>query len=107
MKNDDKLLTSFFAEHRQEIADNGFTCRVMHHLPGRVNRLERLWSLCCFTLTLVLFIALDGAQLIWNALRETFEATLQTGAAELQPKSVLIAGAVLLCFCYRKIASLV
>ena len=23
MENDDKLLTSFFAEHRQEIADNG------------------------------------------------------------------------------------
>ena len=25
MENDDKLLTSFFAEHRQEIADNGFS----------------------------------------------------------------------------------
>ena len=28
MENDDKLLTSFFAEHRQEIADNGFSRRV-------------------------------------------------------------------------------
>ncbi|WP_301202912.1 DUF5056 domain-containing protein, partial [uncultured Parabacteroides sp.] len=35
MENDDKLLTSFFAEHRQEIADNGFSRRVLRHLPGR------------------------------------------------------------------------
>ena len=33
MENDDKLLTSFFAEHRQEIADNGFSRRVLRHLP--------------------------------------------------------------------------
>ena len=38
MENDDKLLTSFFAEHRQEIADNGFSRRVLRHtvrLPRR------------------------------------------------------------------------
>ena len=34
MENDDKLLTSFFAEHRQEIADNGFSRRVLRHLPA-------------------------------------------------------------------------
>ena len=31
MENDDKLLTSFFAEHRQEIADNGFSRRYGQH----------------------------------------------------------------------------
>ena len=36
MENDDKLLTSFFAEHRQEIADNGFSRRVLRHLPDSI-----------------------------------------------------------------------
>ena len=34
-ENDDKLLTDFFAGNRQEIPDNGFTRRVMRHLPDR------------------------------------------------------------------------
>ena len=34
-ENDDKLLTAFFAGNRQEIPDNGFTRRVMRHLPDR------------------------------------------------------------------------
>ena len=85
MENDnDKLLTSFFAEHRQEIADNGF----------------------CFTLALVLLITLDGLQAILNTLRETFQAIVQCGAAELDPKSLAIAGIVLLYLAYHKVSSL-
>ena len=34
-ENNDKLLIDFFAENRQEIPDNGFTRRVMRHLPDR------------------------------------------------------------------------
>ncbi len=37
--DNDKLLRDFFAENKQEIADNGFSRRVMHHLPDRSNRL--------------------------------------------------------------------
>ena len=33
LENNDKLLIDFFAENRQEIPDNGFTRRVMRHLP--------------------------------------------------------------------------
>lgn len=31
--DNDKLLRDFFAENKQEIADNGFSRRVMHHYP--------------------------------------------------------------------------
>ena len=31
--DNDKLLRDFFTENRQEIADKGFSRRVMHHLP--------------------------------------------------------------------------
>lgn len=105
-ENDDKLLSAFFAGHRQEIADNGFSRRVMHRLPDRSRRLAQLWSICCFTLALVLFITLDGLQLILGTLHETFDTLVQNGASELDPKSLLIAGGVLLFFGYRKIASL-
>ena len=51
MENDDKLLTSFFAEHRQEIADNGFSRRVLRHLPDRSRRYGQhsalLWPSYC------------------------------------------------------------
>ena len=49
MENDDKLLTSFFAEHRQEIADNGFSRRVLRHLPDRSRHLAQIWTAFCFT----------------------------------------------------------
>lgn len=106
MENDDKLLASFFAEHRQEIADNGFSRRVMRHLPDRVQRLSQIWTTFCFTLALVLFIAFDGLQLVLDTLRETFNTAIQSGATEVDPKSLIIAGIVLLYFGYRKISSM-
>ena len=39
-ENNDKLLIDFFAENRQEIPDNGFTRRVMRHLPDRTQRIS-------------------------------------------------------------------
>ena len=49
MENNDKLLTSFFAEHRQEIADNRFSRRVLRHLPDRSHHLAQIWAAFCFT----------------------------------------------------------
>ena len=43
--DNDKLLRDFFAENKQEIADNGFSRRVMHHLPDRSNRLARIFCM--------------------------------------------------------------
>ena len=106
MENDDRLLKQFFADNKQEIEDNGFSRRVMRRLPARSNRLAQLWSAFCFTLAAVLFVTLDGFQLILNTLRETFDSLLQSGAAELDLKSLAIAAVVLLFMGYRKIASL-
>ena len=62
-ENNDKLLENFFAENRQEVADNGFSRRVMHRLPNRNSRLARLWTAGGFTLAAVLFVLMDGLQL--------------------------------------------
>ena len=95
MENDDKLLVDFFAGQRQEIPDNGFTRRVMRRLPDRTLWISQIWVAFCFTLALVL-----------GTLRETFTAAAQSGVAELDSKSLLTAGIVLLFLLYRKICSL-
>lgn len=105
-ENDDKLLESFFAGERQEVADNGFTSRVMHSLPRRSNRLARLWTAGGFTLAAVLFVALDGLELLWNSLREAFTSTLADGMAQTDPRSMAVAVVVVLFLMYKKIASL-
>lgn len=103
---DDKLLQKFFSDNRKEIEDKGFSRRVMHHLPDRYYRISQLWSLFCFTLAVVLFFVLDGLQLVLGTLRETFTNALQSGAAEIDPKSLIIVAVVLLYFGYHKICSL-
>lgn len=103
---DDKLLQQFFSDNKKEIEDNGFSRRVMRHLPDRYYRISQMWSLFCFTLAVVLFFVLDGLQLVMGALRETFTSALQSGASELDPKSLMIAGIVLLYLGYRKISTL-
>lgn len=106
-ENDDRLIEQFLAPGRREIADNGFTRRVLNHLPDRRERLARLWTFTGFTLALVLFIALDGIELIWNSLRETLTTAVeQSMVTNIDPKSLVIAGVVLLFLAYKKIASL-
>ena len=63
---DDKLLQQFFSDNRKEIEDNGFSRRVMHHLPNRYYRISQLWSLFCFTLAVVLFLFSTACSLCWG-----------------------------------------
>ena len=58
-------------------------------------------------LAAVLFVAAGGVQLVWATLQETFIGLVEQGAAaNVDPRSLLIAGGVLLFLAYRKIASL-
>ena len=79
-RSDDALLEQFFSQARtQEIADNGFTERVMHRLPDRSMQLSRLWTLFCIGLGAVLLIVSILFQgwlpvVLWlnNLIHETF-----------------------------------
>ena len=46
---DDKMLKQFFNDNKNEVEDNGFSERVMSHLPGKAQRLAKLWTLICDT----------------------------------------------------------
>ena len=101
-----KLLRDFFAENKQEIADNGFSRRVMHHLPDRSNRLARIWSAFVMTVAAALFVWLGGLEATWGTIREVFIGMINHGTSSLDPKSIIIAAVVLLFMATRKVASM-
>lgn len=91
-ENDNILLAQFFEEAaRQQVADDGFSERVMAALPAegrsaRVVWLSHLWTLFCVAVAVLLFVLLQG----WTALAsyavvlltyaEVFVRTLPTPA---------------------------
>ena len=81
--DNDKLLRDFFAENKQEIADNGFSRRVMHHLPDRSNRLARIWSAFVMTVAAALFVWLGGLEATWGTIREVFIGMINHGTSAL------------------------
>lgn len=66
---DDELLMQFFEANKIEIADDGFSRRVMEQLPSRSARLSRIWTAFCWTVGIVLFFVLKG----WQQLGLLFE----------------------------------
>lgn len=104
--NDDKLLRDFFAREKNEIADNGFSRRVMRRLPSRVNRLAQIWAVFVSLVALTLFFAFDGLQAVISTLRDVFVSMVQSGAANIDPKSLIIAAVVLVFLGVRKAWSL-
>ena len=89
--DNDKLLRDFFTENRQEIADRGFSRRVMHHLPDRSNRLARIWNAFVMAVGAVLFVSLGGPEAAWGTIREVFIGMINHGTTSLDPKSIIIA----------------
>ena len=73
--NNDLLLQQFFSEAaNQQIDDNGFTERVMQHLPSRMNWFVRIWNTVCIVLFAVLFVVFRG----WDLLAVQLEVMLRT-----------------------------
>ena len=60
--DNDKLLHDFFAENKQEIADNGFSQRVMHHLPSQSNWLTRIRTALIVIIGTILLVWLGGVE---------------------------------------------
>lgn len=104
--NDDKLLREFFATEKKEIADNGFSRRVMRRLPTRVNRLAQIWAVFVSLVALMLFFAFDGLQAVISTLRDVFVSMVQSSATNIDPKSLIIAAVVLIFLGVRKAWSL-
>ena len=79
IEDNERLLQEFFREAAdRQIADDGFTERVMQRLPLRINWFTRLWNIFCITVFAVLFVVFRG----WDMLAVHFEVMLRTLAAQ-------------------------
>lgn len=103
---DDKVLADFFRNEKKEIADNGFSRRVINSLPDRKKRLSNLWTMFCTAIGIILFFLFDGLDAILNILREAFNGAMQSGLANIDLKSLAIAAIVLVALGLRKVVSL-
>lgn len=66
--DDEQMLQMFFAEHQEEIPDDGFSQRVMEHLPNASQRrLERWWQVIC----LVMGVAIIASSQWMASLRDS------------------------------------
>ena len=97
-EDNDLLLKQFFQESaQQQIPDNGFTERVMQRLPQRSplaahrTLLTRLWNLCCVVVFAILFVLIDG----WDLLAVQFEVMLRTMAVQTISVNLLMVATVL------------
>ncbi len=62
-EDNELLLKQFFSEaSQQQIADDGFSQRVMQRLPSRINWFTRLWNIACILIFAILFVWFDGMQ---------------------------------------------
>ena len=71
MKNkDDILLKQFFDQHKQQIADNGFSEKVMQCIPQQQSaRPYIIWQIVCICLGVVLFLTCGGIaslRVVWQ-----------------------------------------
>ena len=90
-EDNEHMLQQFFSDAaRQQIADDGFTERVMQQLPARTSWFTRLWTPFCVSVFVVLFIVFRG----WELLALHFENMLHTIAAQSLTTNMLMVFAV-------------
>lgn len=70
---DDQLINKFMQANKREIADNGFSRRVMRRLPIRVKVLSDMLTAMGIVVSCILFIVFDGASLIYDAVVPVFQ----------------------------------
>ncbi|MDD4636646.1 MAG: DUF5056 domain-containing protein [Bacteroidales bacterium] len=95
--SDDQLIRDYLKQTEKELPDDGFSARVMRHLPGRADRFVQIWTLICVILGVFLFVHIEGCQLLANLMQRIGVALLDSGILQQNPLhlallSTLIAG---------------
>lgn len=105
-ENDDQLIKSFLLSRKQEIADNGFSRRVIRRLPEKAERLSDILSVTCTILCCLLFYVFNGFEILYGIICEivTSQACQLTGDINFQ--SLIIGAVVLAVIGIQRILSL-
>ena len=82
MEDNERLIMDFMKQSRQEIADNGFTERVIRRLPESKSQrdwLPEVWNVVMMVVAVLLFVALGGVSLVKNALIQFLDSAMTQG----------------------------
>ena len=105
MEDNDKLLRDFFSANKQEVADNGFSSKVMNSLPQRVNPFTKMWGAFVLLAGIILFFIFDGWLAVIESLRDLFVTIAHKQDLLADPASYLIAFIVLIAIGINKVWS--
>lgn len=90
--DDDILLEQFFQAARvEQLADNGFSHRVMMRLPERQQRLSQIWTWGCVIVAVAVFIFIGGGQQVAAGIIRVLSSVHTT----TQLLQLMVCGAVL------------
>lgn len=65
-EEDETLVNSFFSQHQIEVEDNGFTHRVMRNLPRTAWQKNRIWTILCSVLGILLLYYTKGLRTLFG-----------------------------------------
>ena len=91
---DERLVNSFFNSHPIEVSDQGFSHRVMRHLPKTAWQMNRIWTIVCTLLGIVLLFLNKGVQALCGSISGLW-ADLSTNM--LYHQSLLMTYLALIC----------
>ena len=102
-KKDEQLISKFMQNNKQEIADNGFSRKVMQRLPVSAKVWSDILTIACVISCCFLFYAFDVFSLILQSVREV----LQNQTMELmnQPNNLQTLIAVIATVAFLSIRS--
>lgn len=67
--SDEKLVERFLMQGRIEVPDGGFSHRIIRHLPSRITRLNRIWTVFCVTAGIATLVISDAFNWLSGTLR--------------------------------------
>lgn len=106
MENDDKLIKSFMLTNKHEIEDNGFSRRVIRHLPQRAKWLSDMLSTICTIICCILFYVFNGFEILFRTVYEIITSQSYHLISDVNFQSLVIATIVLIIIGVQRLCSL-
>lgn len=83
--SDDQLIRDYLKQTEKELPDDEFSARVMRHLPGRAECFVQVWTLICVISGILLFVHIEGCQLLANLMQKIGMGLLESGIFRQNP----------------------
>lgn len=105
MENNDQFIKDFLLANKREIADNGFSRRVIRHLPQRAKWLSDMLSAICTLICCTLFYIFNGFEVMFQAINDIVTSQAYYLISDTNFRSLAIATVILMIIGVQRICS--